>query len=221
MRAQTASVRRSFAQVNGVVGQVLAAAVIVVEHADAVQARGRGQGQFAGGRLEGDPAGRADRCEAPAAVAAVTGPGDGLGGLDVVDQHIAVGVRRGVDRLAAVQAREIAATAGAVVVGGHDEVGRGVDGLAFVAQVLDAAALGLGHVDLVADVGRGGHVEVVAGVAAHQGLVGGQGRVDAVEAGGGGFEPGLDVAALHPHGVHGVGVQVQVGRVVDGHVAAG
>ena len=143
-------------------------------------------------------------------------------GLDVVDDDVAVGVRVFVDDLAAVESREAAAAAGAVVVGHHDDLLRRVKRHALEVQIDDTAALGLGHVNLIAQTCALDHVEVIgreAGV--NQLLVFRLGRVDLVEILGGFFQPGLHVRALDLHRLQGVGVEVDVGHVLDGDAACG
>ena len=56
----------------------------------------------------------------------------------LVDQHIPIGIGRGVNCVGGGQAK-LDAAAGAVIVGGNDELGAAADRCALVTQVLDAA----------------------------------------------------------------------------------
>ncbi|MNN11197.1 hypothetical protein D3C81_1241440 [compost metagenome] len=107
---------------------------------------------------------------------------------------------------------------------------RRIDRFAIIRQVHDAArflvqhaALGvvfsrLRHVDLIRHAVD--HVEVVRWeVIVNQFLSFRLGRIDLVELPGRPFEPFLQLSAGHQHGIHRVGIQVQVGHVLDGDVA--
>ncbi len=56
--------------------------------------------------------------------------------LDVVDQHITVRIGRGINRIGGSQAK-LESAAGAVIVGGNDELGAAADRCALVTQVLN------------------------------------------------------------------------------------
>ena len=144
---------------------------------------------------------------------------------DVADDDVAVGVGAFENDNVVVDIREVAAAAGAVVVGGDDELLGWVDRLAVMAEVLDAAGVwidgfafgvvfgGLAEVDLVGDAVD--DIEIVgweSGV--DERLVAGVGG-DLVELAGGHFEPFFDLGAGDRDGADGVGVEVEVGDIFD------
>ena len=115
----------------------------------------------------------------------------------------------------------MAAAAGAVVVGDHDERLRRRHRLALEGERGDALARRFGHVDHVVDAALD-LVEVVAGVAAvDQRLLAGLLRVDAVEAPRGLLQPGLEAGAVDLHRGQRVGIEVQVGGAAQGQRAGG
>src|SRR5690606_26918459 len=138
---------------------------------------------------------------------------------------VTVRVRALEDDLVGSDTREPAPAAGAVVVGGDDEFLRRIDRLAVVLQVDDAA---FGVADILApgpvrgrlgDIYLGGDavddVEVVGRKLEVDKWLVGLGWIDLVEDTRRAVEPVLHILPGDRHGLDGIGVEVEVGDVLD------